>query len=280
MIDSPLSVQVCSGQQMAPSPGVAVMMAVALFLTVDGACGSSVDPAPVAQSTNRAAAAPAVATAVATAAVPAAVNPFTGVPLSLEQARWALEQSRLEEQLQASLLNRRKLESERQRLEGSAIPPAAVVTVSRAVPLVRPRRPPAVTLPIHRPADAPADGGAGPATASPLVLGVRQLNGQWCLLVQEMSGLQSVCAGQRIQDQPLQAVTAQGYRLGGVQHALEVGPILLPAARTGAAANPRTNDMPSSGASMQGFTLPAVGTSAEGAPGVPGTLVGVLGDRP
>ena len=47
------------------------------------------------------------------------VNPLTGIPLSLEDMHWTLEQARLEEQLQASLLNRRKFELERQRLDTS-----------------------------------------------------------------------------------------------------------------------------------------------------------------
>jgi hypothetical protein len=50
------------------------------------------------------------------------VNPLTGAPLSLERSHWALEQARLEEQLQASLLNRRKFEIERQRLESGLLP--------------------------------------------------------------------------------------------------------------------------------------------------------------
>ncbi len=221
-----------AGSAFAESPGVAAPVAA---VTATGALAP---------------ANPALAAARARAPTPTPtpghdVNPFTGVPLSLEQARWALEQSRLEEQLQASLLNRRKLESERQRLEGAGLEPAL------AAPLSALHAPPVATVGgksdgLPRKSGDGADRmtarpGRRDRTASfaqpvgqrpPVILGVRQNQGQWCVLVQQPAGMQAVCPGQAIQGQTLQSVSAQGYQLGGIQHALDVGPILLAPQRT------------------------------------------------
>ena len=77
---------------------------------------------------------PAAPMPVATPTPTREVNPLTGMPLSLEEMHWTLEQAHLEEQLQASLLNRRKFEIERQHLDASG---GTVDGIGGALPMLQ-----------------------------------------------------------------------------------------------------------------------------------------------
>ncbi len=236
----------------------------------------------------------------------AAVNPFTGSPRSLEQARWALEQSRLEEQLQQSLLNRRKLEAERQRLEGTGSgswpSPSGGLLPGEGTALPGPA--PGATLagrPTPPLAVAPTAGRQGThalrsssrhvavAPPPPRVLGVRQGSDGWVLLCAEQGQLRVLRPGEAIGHATLQAVTAEGYRLDGVFHAVEVGAVRLQGHATEPPGMPEPADHPEQnggftpaaladlalpgGANLPGISPPGANLSGTSLPGInlPGT---------
>lgn len=100
------------------------------------------------------------------------INPFTGAPLSLEHARWALEQARLDEQLQSSLLNRRKFEVERQRLDLPDSPALPGTMATRSAEVSWPAGKPAGISPSTGVLTAPAGAlSAETARARPTGLG-------------------------------------------------------------------------------------------------------------
>jgi hypothetical protein len=170
------------------------------------------------------------------------VNPLTGTPLSLEQMHWTLEQARLEEQLQASLLNRRKFELERQRLDG-AVPdgnPAPAAPGAGVLPLAAAptasgmgagqqadrlgQRVPLPTAAVRAPRTS-ASGHRRTAGAPPpawTVVGARIQAGQWCLLVAESGELWPVCPGEWRRGHHVEAVTATAFTVDGVAHTLDV----------------------------------------------------------
>jgi hypothetical protein len=169
------------------------------------------------------------------------VNPLTGVPLSLEQTHWALEQARLEEQLQASLLNRRKFELERQRLDtatadapmvpgepSTALRPPSEIRRAALLPpaqLARPSPPP-VTPAIG--ARTTVRRGAGDHRQKPppvvpwTVVGVRTQGAQWCVLVLEDGQLWPGCPGDWRRGHHVDEVSATDYTVDGVSFALDV----------------------------------------------------------
>ncbi len=175
---------------------------------------------------------------------PRAVNPLTGTPLSLEDMHWTLEQARLEEQLQASLLNRRKFELERQRLElggldmpadgRSAMPGsgrAAILGAPGSSALAWPG-PAAGVSSAPATSGAPLAAAAHPrrlrATSAPVrssdwsVVGVRAQGTAWCLLVAEEGRLWPLCAGDWRRGHHVDAVSEQAYTVDGVPHPLEI----------------------------------------------------------
>ncbi|MDE3010043.1 MAG: hypothetical protein KGI67_04075 [Pseudomonadota bacterium] len=184
-----------------------------------------------------------------------AVNPLTGAPLSLEQMHWSLEQAHLEEQLQASLLNRRKFELERQRLDlGGGAPPSPAGSVAvpgdgswpgsgllggrvqsaAAAAAVAPLPlPPVVGIARAAPAVVaePAHGRTRlrkVSTRQPdedpalQVVGARARGAAWCLLVSEAQQLLPVCAGEWRRGHHVQAVSAQAYTVDGVSRQIDL----------------------------------------------------------
>lgn len=184
-----------------------------------------------------------------------AVNPLTGAPLSLEQMHWSLEQAHLEEQLQASLLNRRKFELERQRLDlGGGAPPSPAG--SGAAPgdaswpgsgLLAGRAPtaagPTPVAPSPLTAGTAAAGAVPAVVAEPahsrgrlrkasirqpgedpawLVVGARARGAAWCLLVSDAQQLLPVCAGEWRRGHHVQAVSAQAYTVDGVSRQFDI----------------------------------------------------------
>lgn len=189
---------------------------------------------------------PAVAATPAVPATPGApdgpVNPLTGVPLSLEQMHWAVEQAHLDEQLQASLLNRRRFELERQRLEQGgaaalsaaaegvpyAAAPAVPATAITASPVEARRRAPDPGPDARRTHSAPRperrDSGRTPtpAPAAWQVVGLRAQGNQWCVLVAEAERLWPVCRGEWRRGHYVDAVSEQSYTVDGVVHPFEM----------------------------------------------------------
>jgi hypothetical protein len=209
------------------------------------------------------------------------VNPLTGMPLSLEEMHWSLEQAHLEEQLQASLLNRRKFELEREHLDANGgtpdlasggmpmlqVPGSGVAAPGGRADGTAGRPPggqPAMTAGPASPQEAPRRRAptlqrTAPAVASPdrwTVVGVRAQGSAWCLLFMDGEQLSPACAGDTRQGHHVDAVSAQGYTVDG--HAFSVNIPVARVRRAGAASVPPEGD-PSTAAGDAGEPVAADG---------------------
>lgn len=238
-------------------------------------------------------------------AAAAAMDPFTGMPLGLEDVRWQVERARLEEQLAQSQLNRRRLDREREQLEGpsglSDYPPGPrsapgpAPAAPGSAPAVRPAPGFVVAGISADPALPPAGlperrkrGGPRPQQQDhPRLLGVRQQGQGWCLLTLQGDRLQTVCAGELLAGHRVDAVAVDHYQQDGVTYAIarDAGrlppagasrPLALPPGETAGATMAPGGFDPADGPGSRATVFPAWadgGGSLGGTPGA-GVLAG------
>jgi hypothetical protein len=172
-----------------------------------------------------------------------AVNPFTGRALMLEKKQLELEEAKLEEQLAAAILSRRKFEAETRRLGAESGAPKLTAPVAsegnrfgaqavlrRSAPgataaassgprrkhalIPRALQSPAIVAPIPAPVASPT---------APRVVGWAKFNGNDYALMQDQAQIRTVAVGASIGGRRIDRVLDNSVVVDGVAHAIPTG---------------------------------------------------------